>query len=896
MKETKTTYAYLIQHMNEPSFDKVRNIACDFVQKLPSELVDELHEMLNRGVDILDSEPLMQMYFYSYGCMHAEKLAFAFKNLSNYIKCAKEVDLIDYGCGQGLATMCYHDFICNNSLHQQVRSITLIEPSGVALARAELLCACFFPNATITSIQKPFEELLAADFQVKGDIPTLHLFSNILDVESFNIKILSDIVKLSYKGDNEFVVVSPMQNAGKLGRLKEFVDNLGINCYFEKYLDKQQLREDKDWTCAALLCSTRNKNLATINLEEVHKKASELLDDVMLRRDKEYSQKVFDEVLFCANNGDAKCMNFVGCFYNTGIVVHEDISEALKWFKKASENGYFPAICNVSLCYAQGDGVEMNFDKALKIANVLQNYNPCLYYAVLGNIYDYAKNETLAFDNYKKAAELGDPESELYYGTYLYEGKAGKSNRKLGVKYLRCAAKKGVEAANFKMASLYELGEDEVGIKQSDVLAVKNYREAARKGNSDAQLKLAGIYRDGLLGVNKNPKESFKWFLILAENGDVSAAFNVAYAYAIGNGTELNYKEAVKWYKFAADNGSVAAMNNLAVCYGNGNGIEKDIETAFSLYYQSASLGNLVAANNLSFCYQIGKGTDVSPKEAFIWKEKVANANNLEAQNTLAEWCFKGYGTPQNYEKALYWFVKSKCADKNRIKDVDGAIFFIKEKANEEDPFFQYLLAKCYDRGVGVPKDKNEANFWYEASADNNFVESLIKLHHIKVLSTSATEKEIAEGNKDKYGVIYSKDWEKVLSCSYVNCKYYKIRRGTRIIADGAFNYQNIKKIVIPASVIKIGENPFHRDPDYNNNITIENYSPNYIIKGNALYSKDGTTMLAYWGNDKHFVVPKGVKYIDSGCFSKSDYLQNIIFPEGLESIGSCAFLVSRSV
>lgn len=72
MKETKTTYAYLIEHMTEPSFDKVRSIACDFVQKLPSELVDELHEMLNRGVDILDSEPLMQMYFYSYGCMHSE--------------------------------------------------------------------------------------------------------------------------------------------------------------------------------------------------------------------------------------------------------------------------------------------------------------------------------------------------------------------------------------------------------------------------------------------------------------------------------------------------------------------------------------------------------------------------------------------------------------------------------------------------------------------------------------------------------------------------------------------------------------------------------------------------------------------------------------------------------
>ena len=44
MKESKTTYAYLIEHMQNPSFQKVWDIAYDFVHKLPSELCDELHE------------------------------------------------------------------------------------------------------------------------------------------------------------------------------------------------------------------------------------------------------------------------------------------------------------------------------------------------------------------------------------------------------------------------------------------------------------------------------------------------------------------------------------------------------------------------------------------------------------------------------------------------------------------------------------------------------------------------------------------------------------------------------------------------------------------------------------------------------------------------------------
>lgn len=706
MKETKTTYAYLIEHMTEPSFDKVRSIACDFVQKLPSELVDELHEMLNRGVDILDSEPLMQMYFYSYGCMHSEKLAFAFQNLNNYIKSAETVDLIDYGCGQGLATMCYHDYIIDNCPRQQVRSITLIEPSSAALARAELLCSCFFPNATISAIQKSFDELIAADIQIKGDIPTLHLFSNILDVESYDLKALSDIVKSSYKGDNEFVIVSPMQNARRLRRLKEFADNLGVCCYFERYLDKQQFREDKEWTCSAILCSTRNEEYAALNVDEIHRKVDELFDDILLRRDKEYAEKVFEEVKLCADNGDAKCMNAIGRFYNYGLVVEQDYLNALQWFNQASLHNYLPGIFNIATMYANGQGVERDIEKAICTARLLEKKSPILFYAVLGDIYLEDEKYTLSLENYQKAAEMGDAVSEYYFGAYLYEGEYCEANETLGIKYIQSSAKKGVRAANLALARLYEMGYVDAGIKQSNSLAVKYYKIAARKGDKEAQLKLAEIYKEGLLGVKKNAKESFSWYLILAESGDTSVAFNVAYSYAEGIGIENDYEEAVKWYKVAIENGSVAAMNNLAICYENGYGVDKNLEIAFSLYHKAACSGSLVAANNLSNCYQYGTGTQVNRHEALIWKEKAANGNNTKVLATLAEWYFKGYGTERNHEKALYWLVRSKCDDKDRIKDLNDSITYIKEKANEEDAFCQYLLAKCYEYGLGLSKDK----------------------------------------------------------------------------------------------------------------------------------------------------------------------------------------------
>ncbi len=890
MKESKTTFAYIVEHMAEPSFEKVRNISCDFIQKLPSDLIDDLFDQLNRGVELLDTEPLLQMYFYSYGQMHAEKLMYAFKQLSPYIKSAGKINIVDYGCGQGLATMCYHDFINDYNLQQEVRSITLIEPSALALSRAELLCNCFFPEATITAIQKGFDELLENDIRIDTDCPTLHLFSNILDVESYDIAPLAYKIKSSCQGDNDFVIVSPMQNAKRIGRLTEFVDFLGIDCYFRKCLDKQQLREDKDWTCCAMLCSTRNSKLAALNVEEVHRKAKEFFDDVTLRRNKELTKAIFDEVRICAENGDAECMNVMGLFYTTGILVEKCNEEAFAWFKLAAECGFSRAVRNLALMYARGCGVEKNRSLAIEIINKIKECDAPLYYLSLGEIEKKAGHHEAAFENFRIAAELGNTRAKRFYGTYLLQGKYCNKDIIVGVKNIMSAAKDGIAPACLLLARFYEKGFTKGEIKQSNTLAIKNYESAAKNSSIKAQKKLAEIYKNGILGVSKNQKESFKWYLIAAESGDYDAAFYVALSYANGDGIEKNYVDAVKWYSIAADHGSSSAMNNLAVCYENGNGVEKNEEKAFSLYLKAAEAGGIMAANNVSVCYQKGTGTVINPQQALFWKEKAAEGGNSVACGKLAEWYFKGYGTSRNYEKALFWFVKSTL-DKEDIVDIEKLFDFIMHKANDGDALYQYLLAKCYAYGVFVPKDWSLAMMWYEKSAANGFIESLIKLRRIDSISTEATKEDMATGVKDDYGVLYSQDGKKVLSCSFVHCKSYNIRKGTRIICDGAFVNQCIERLLIPSSVVAIGDNPFASDPYYHDNkIAIKNQSPFYIVNEDALYTKDGRTIVVYWGKQKQFALPNHVIHIANGCFSNSRNLETIFVPHGVESIGYEAF------
>ena len=891
MKESKTTFAYLVEHMSEPSFEKVRNISYDFVQKLPSELADELFDQLNRGVELLDSEPLLQMYFYSYGQMHAEKLTYTFKQLSPYIKSAEKIDIVDYGCGQGLATMCYHDFIKDYNLQQQVRSITLIEPSVLALSRAELLCSCFFPEASIIAVQKDFDELLEDDIRIDVDCPTLHLFSNILDVESYDIMPLADKIKTSCQGDNEFVIVSPIQNVRRMGRLKEFVDCLGANCYFGKYLDKQQLREDKDWTCCAMLCSTRNSELAAINIEEVHRKAKEFFDDVTLWGDKEASKAIFDEARICAENRDAECMNIMGLFYAKGILVEKCNKEAFAWFKLAARHGFSRAARNLALMYAKGNGIEKNISLAIQIINQIKERDTPCYYLSLGEIERIARSHEAAFENFKIAAELGNARAKYFYGTYLLKGECCNKNIMLGVKNIRYAAKNGIAPACLLLARYYEKGFTEGGINQSNTLAVKYYKSAAKNCSVKAQRRLAEIYKSGILGVSKNQKESFKWYLIAAENGDYDSAFYVALSYANGNGIDTNYVETVKWYKIAVEHGSSSAMNNLAVCYENGHGVEKNEEKAFSLYLKAAEAGGLMAANNVSVCYQKGTGTKVNPQQALFWKEKAAEGGNSKAQGKLVEWYFKGYGTERSYEKALYWFFKSKLDKEENIIGIENLFDLIMHKANDGNALFQYLLAKCYAYGAFVPKDLPLSMIWYEKSATNGFVESLIKLRRINSISTEATREEMSAGVKDEHGVLYSQDWKKVLSCSFVHCKSYNIRKGTRVICDGAFANQYIERLLIPSSVVAIGDNPFASNPYYHDTkIAIENQSPNYIVNEDALYTKDGRTIVAYWGKQKQFTIPEHITHIANGCFSNARNLKTIFLPQGVESIGRKAF------
>ena len=117
----------------------------------------------------------------------------------------------------------------------------------------------------------------------------------------------------------------------------------------------------------------------------------------------------------------------------------------------------------------------------------------------------------------------------------------------------------------------------------------------------------------------------------LAEQGDVSAQYNLGTLYDSGKGAPQDYKEAVKWYRLAAKQGYASAQNNLGNMYAYGNSELQDNVMAHMWY-------NIASAN----------GHDKAGK----WRDETAGLMTpaaIEKAQAMARECMSS-----NYKKCGY--------------------------------------------------------------------------------------------------------------------------------------------------------------------------------------------------------------------------------------------------
>lgn len=202
------------------SFQGMRNTALSLLPTDPMER-DRLYRDLKRGTGILDDDDHLNMYLHSFGKMHKAKLDTAFNCVPNAESLfSYEVEIYDWGCGQGTASICLLDFIRAKRINtSNIKSFCLVDPSPVAVNRAKDVIQCY-GISSVNLIVKDFDSLVASDFP-QSTARKLHLFSNILDVDAFDLAHFTQLFQQVFGGENFFICVGPYYSNNR--RVDDFI-------------------------------------------------------------------------------------------------------------------------------------------------------------------------------------------------------------------------------------------------------------------------------------------------------------------------------------------------------------------------------------------------------------------------------------------------------------------------------------------------------------------------------------------------------------------------------------------------------------------------------------------------------------------------------------------------
>lgn len=166
---------------------------------------------LNHGTSVLTSEAQLCAYIAAYGKMHEDKINEVLPQIPISDFHNSSMQIIDWGCGQGLGTICFFDFFRKKNISlDNIKKVVLIEPSSKALGRALVHVNAYLHNEDkLSAVEKYLDDVTEAEINTEQSI-TIHIFSNILDIPSIDLKILANKIKKDLQGTHYFFCMGPL--------------------------------------------------------------------------------------------------------------------------------------------------------------------------------------------------------------------------------------------------------------------------------------------------------------------------------------------------------------------------------------------------------------------------------------------------------------------------------------------------------------------------------------------------------------------------------------------------------------------------------------------------------------------------------------------------------------
>ena len=203
-------YIEQLYNIQNPSFNSIIDLNASLVP-LQYRSRPWQYPGLNHGTAVLTTEEQCNAYIAAYGNMHQGKINEVLDEIKINDFANTDLQIIDWGCGQGLATICLFDFFNKHNLSLDlVKKVVLIEPSEVARDRAKTHVNAYLRDEDkIVVIGKYIDDVKVDDI-VSDEPVTLHLFSNILDIPSIDLLRLANCIKTNLKGLHYFFCWGPL--------------------------------------------------------------------------------------------------------------------------------------------------------------------------------------------------------------------------------------------------------------------------------------------------------------------------------------------------------------------------------------------------------------------------------------------------------------------------------------------------------------------------------------------------------------------------------------------------------------------------------------------------------------------------------------------------------------
>jgi TPR repeat protein len=224
--------------------------------------------------------------------------------------------------------------------------------------------------------------------------------------------------------------------------------------------------------------------------------------------------------------------------------------------------------------------------------------------------------------------------------------------------------------------------------------------QSAYKGFPEALDAQGDYFAYGLAGA-RDPAGALVSYQTAAQFNP-KAMWNLIIRYHQGDGVPVDPAK-MKYYleqlRLSASHGDAEADYYLGDLYRNGLLLSGNSQEALSRFQRAAEGGEGKAFYRMAEMYESGEGVPRDERAAFQHYRHSAQLFYLPAFYNVAVGLLAGAGTPRNPREAAEWFLR------------------IQRGAARGVPAHQLSLARCYERGLFVPRDEAKAVSTYQSAA-----------------------------------------------------------------------------------------------------------------------------------------------------------------------------------